>query len=272
MLYIWLLNIAAQEKVMNNEQIALIGYVIIVTFLLVFMFVIFFTTFQKRKNKLLLDKIDQQRKFEEEIAKTQLEIQDQTLKNVGQELHDNVGQLLSFASMQLNLVSSLTSDKIKEKVDDTKNVIKDTIQEVRALSKSLNSDVILNLGLKKSIQNEVDRLNKLKTIHAELRIEGEERELDNKKDEIILFRIIQEFFSNTNKYSEAEHLSVILNYTNETLVITAKDDGKGFDKNTIEQGSGLINMNSRAALINTKLVLQSQPGQGVELTLNYPLG
>ena len=126
---------------------------------------------------------------EEEIAKTQLEIQDQTLKNIGQELHDNVGQLLSFTSMQLNLVSSLAKDGIKEKIEDTKEVVKDTIQEVRALSKSLNSDVILNLGLKQSIQNEVNRLNKLKTIEAELIIEGEEAELINKKDEIILFRI-----------------------------------------------------------------------------------
>lgn len=271
MYYIWLYKISLQEKIINAEEIALILYVIIAMIGLSAMFIIFYITFQKRKNKLLLDKIDQQRKFEEEIAKTQLEIQDQTLKNVGQELHDNVGQLLSFTSMQLNLISSLASDAIKDKVEDTKSVVKDTIQEVRALSKSLNSDVILNLGLKKSIQNEVDRLNKLKIIKAELHIEGNEQELENKKDEIILFRIIQEFFSNTNKYSEAEHLNVRLNYSENVLQITVKDDGKGFNESTIEKGSGLINMNSRASLINTKLSLQSQPGQGVELILSYPL-
>ena len=261
----------SEQLISTDAERYLLIYMTAVLAVVSALIIIFFIVFQKRKNKLLLEKIDQQRKFEEEIAKTQLEIQDQTLKNVGQELHDNVGQLLSFASMQLNLIASLTSDTIKDKVDDTKNVITDTIQEVRALSKSLNSDVILNLGLKKSIQNEVDRLNKLKIITAELIIKGQAYELENKKDEIILFRIIQEFFSNTNKYSEAEHLSVTLNYRDDELQIIAKDDGKGFDKNTIEKGSGLINMNSRATLINTKLSLKSQPGQGVELTLNYPL-
>ena len=260
----------SEQLVSTDAERYLLIYMIAVLVVVSALIITFFIVFQKRKNKLLLDKIKQQREFEEEIAQTQLEIQDQTLKNIGQELHDNVGQLLSFASMQLNLISSIASDSIKEKVDDTKAVIKDTIQEVRALSKSLNSDVILNLGLKQSIQNEVDRLNKLKLIKAELNIEGNEIELKNKKDEIILFRIIQEFFSNTNKYSEANNLIVTLNYTNNALKITARDDGKGFDENTIERGSGLINMKSRAELIHTAFNLVSQPKEGVTLTLEYP--
>jgi len=260
-----------EYTVSTDAERYLLLYMIAILVIVTTLVIVFFIVFQKRKNKLLLDKIDQQIKFEEEIAKTQLEIQDQTLKNVGQELHDNVGQLLSFASMQLNLISSLASDTIKEKVDDTKNVISDAIQEIRGLSKSLNSEVILNLGLRQSIENEINRLNKLKTIKADLIIEGQEIELENKKNEIILFRIIQEFFSNTNKYSEAEHLSVTLNYIKNSLIITAKDDGRGFDEQSIKPGSGLINMRSRAALISTKFHLQSQPDQGVELTLNYPL-
>ena len=124
--------------------------------------ILFFVVFQKRKNKMLLDKIQREREFEEELVKTQSEIQEQTLKNVGQELHDNVGQLLSVANMQLSLVASLTQDSVKTKVDDTKKVISDAIKEVRGLSKVLNSEVILNFGLQQSIQNEIDRLNRIK--------------------------------------------------------------------------------------------------------------
>ena len=261
----------SEQLISTDAERYLLIYMIAVLAVVSALIIIFFIVFQKRKNKLLLDRIKQQQEFEEEIAKTQLEIQDQTLKNIGQELHDNVGQLLSFTSMQLNLVSSLAKDGIKEKIEDTKEVVKDTIQEVRALSKSLNSDVILNLGLKQSIQNEVNRLNKLKTIEAELIIEGEEAELINKKDEIILFRIIQEFFSNTNKYSEATELHVTLNYTSKALTIRAKDNGKGFDINNIEKGSGLINMQSRAALIDANLELNSKPNEGVQLVIQYPL-
>ena len=259
------------SRVSTEAERYLLVYMLFVLLAISSLIIIFFVIFQKRKNKLLLGKIKQQQEFEEEISKTQLEVQEQTLKNIGWELHDNVGQLLSFAGMQMNLLTSQVDDTIKEKISDTNDIIKKSIQEVRALSKVLNSDVILNQGLKQSVQNEIDRLNKLKKINASLEIKGEEVTFSKPKDEIILFRIIQEFLSNSVKYSEAGSLSIILNYTDDNLQIKAKDDGKGFDSNSIERGSGLINMKSRADLINTEFDIKSQIGNGVELTLNYPL-
>ena len=126
--------------------------------------IVFFIVFQKRKNKLLLDKIQQQQAFEEEISNTQIEIQEQTLKNIGQELHDNIGQLLSVANMQLSIMTTVVDDSIKEQFTETKDVVKDSLREVRALSKSLNTDVIANKGFQVSVQNEIDRLNRLQIL------------------------------------------------------------------------------------------------------------
>jgi signal transduction histidine kinase len=260
-----------QDKIINPEQIALIIYSIIAMALLVTMFILFFTTFQKRKNKLLLDKIAKQREFEEELVKTQTEIQEQTLKNVGQELHDNVGQLLAFANMQLNLVSSLVADGIKGKVEDTKAVVNDAIQEVRALSKTLNSEVILSLGFQESINTELQRLNKMDVLKAELLSSGDRSVCRNNQDAIILFRIIQEFISNTVKYSQATQLTVTLRYTLDNLYIEAEDNGIGFDFYTVEKGSGLINMQSRADLTDSDFSLTSKSNEGTKLTLNYPI-
>jgi signal transduction histidine kinase len=259
-----------QDKIISNEQIALLAYTIVVMLLLVTIFVLFFTTFQKRKNKLLLEKLEQQRRFETELVKVQTEIQEETLKNIGRELHDNVGQLLSFASMQLNLVATMAKDKVKTKVDDTLEVVKDAIEEVRALSKSLNNDVISNLGLITSIQNEIDRLNKLNKIEGNLEVKGVEQTI-NPNDEIILFRTFQEFLSNTIKYSEASVVSVLMNYSNNHLELIVEDNGKGFDQETIKKGSGLINMENRASLINADYSLISKPKEGVKLVLIYPL-
>ncbi len=260
----------AERLVSTDAERYLLIYMIVVLIIVTTLVIVFFIVFQKRKNKLLFEKIKQQQSFEEELSKSQLEIQEQTLKNVGQELHDNVGQLLSYASMQLNLVSTAVADEVKGKIDDTKDVIKETIQEVRALSKSLNADIISNFGLKESVQNEVDRLNKLKKINAKLVIEGDHFTLKDTKDEIILFRIIQEFFSNTMKYSEAKNLNVKLKYKPNDLLIIIQDDGKGFDENSIKKGSGLINMKSRAQLINTDFELTAKPNDGVQLKLSYP--
>lgn len=249
----------------------LLVYMIAVLVIVTTLVIVFFVVFLKRKNKLLQDQIKQQQAFEAEIAQAQTETQEQTLKNIGWELHDNIGQLLSFANMQLSILKMQVEDDIKEKFKDTSEALRESLAEVRALSKTLNNDVVLNLGFEKSITNELNRLKKMKFDSAELKIIGDKVPFLNKKHEIIIFRIIQEFLSNSVKYSEAKNIEITLDYKVNVLVVTAKDDGKGFDIDTIEKGSGLITMKSRAALIQAILDLKSQPDAGVELTLSYPL-
>lgn len=102
MLHLWVLFLNIQEEAVSLKQLALLTYVILAMLLFAIVFITFFSVFQKRKNKMLLDQIEQQRLFDEELIKTQQEIQDETLKHVGRELHDNVGQLLTVATMQMN--------------------------------------------------------------------------------------------------------------------------------------------------------------------------
>ncbi|WP_460219112.1 sensor histidine kinase [Psychroserpens sp. MEBiC05023] len=265
-----LLVFAQEAQTINQEEIALIGYVIFAVLFLAIMVIFFFVTFQKRKNKLLLDQVEQQKAFDEEISRTQTEIQEQTLKHIGWELHDNVGQLLAYASMQLNMLGTKVPEDIKGKVSETSDIVKESLKEVRSLSKSLNNDVILNIGFEHSITNELNRLKRMKFTSAELHISGDKREFKDKKHEIIIFRILQEFFSNAVKYSEADHLKVNLNYKLEALIITASDDGIGFDMSSVKKGSGLVNMKSRAELIGAKFTITSQPNEGVSITINYP--
>lgn len=270
MLNIWFLVFTLQEQEINKEQIALIAYMIFVVLLLTVMVILFFMTFQKRKHKLLLEQIEQQKRFDETISRTQTEIQEQTLKHVGWELHDNVGQLLAYANMQLKMLTSKVPEDLKSKLDDASDSVKESLKKVRSLSKSLNNEVLLNMGLEDSITNELNRLKRMKFQSADLKIYGHKKQLTDKKHEIILFRILQEFFSNSVKYSEAESLNVTLDYQDSQLLITAADDGIGFDMNTLEKGSGLINMTSRAELIKAKFNLVAQPNKGVTLEIKYP--
>ncbi len=249
----------------------LLVYMLFVLIAITSLVILFFIVFQKRKNKLLIDKIKQKQAFEKELSNAQTEIQEQTLKNIGWELHDNVGQLLAAASMQLNILKTkLGDDDALNSFKDASDTVKESLKEVRMLSRSLNNEVILNIGFEKSISNELDRLKKMKFASAELNVKGDVVEFDNKKHEIIIFRILQEFFSNTVKYSEAKNLSVILDYQENHLKIIAKDDGVGFDMTTVNKGAGLLNMQSRAELINMEYQLISQPGDGVTLELLYP--
>ena len=218
---------------------------------------------------MILEKINQQQKFDEELVKTQQEIQEETLKNIGRELHDNVGQLLAVAAMQLNTAAKVVKDDVKTKLDNATEALKDALSEVRALSKSLNSDVIFNLGFECTVKNELGRLEKSGLIETDLKISGNKVHFENKKDEIILFRILQEFFSNTLKYADAETLKVELNYLKNSLNIIVRDNGKGFNVNSAERGSGLINMEKRAQLLEADFELESKIGEGTVLSMSY---
>ncbi|EGV45042.2 two-component sensor histidine kinase [Bizionia argentinensis JUB59] len=264
------LKVFQEISVSTAAERYLLVYMIGVLLIICTLIILIFIFFNKRKNKLLLDKIEREQAFQEELTSTQIEIQEQTLKNIGQELHDNIGQLLSVANMQMSIMNTQVQEGIREQFTETKNVVKESLSEVRALSKSLNSDVIINKGFQKSVENEISRLNKLKLLSANLEIIGDETLFSNSKDSIILFRIIQEFISNTVKYASAASLFVRLEYQKESLLIKILDDGKGFDIASAEKGSGLINMKSRADLIHADLKLHSAIKQGTKLELQYP--
>ena len=262
---------ATERLVTTDAQRYLLIYMIVVLVVLTTLVIVFFVFFQKRKNKLLIDKIKQQRAFDKEMQRAQTEVQEQTLKNIGWELHDNIGQLLAYANMQMNMLSAQVEEKVKPTLNATSETIKQSLQEVRALSKSLNNDVLLNMGLIDSIKNEISRLERLRFERVVFDIDGEARPLTDKNHQVIVFRILQEFFSNAVKYSEADTLTIQLNYQPETLQIIATDNGKGFDVEEAKKGAGLINMKSRAKLIKSEFKLTSKPDQGTKLVLTYPL-
>ncbi|MFV0540708.1 MAG: sensor histidine kinase [Aestuariibaculum sp.] len=267
-----LFSIIQESKTFSSApERYLLLYMVVVLFVVTALVVAFFVVFLKRKNKLLIDKIEQKQAFDAEITQAQTETQEQTLKNISWELHDNVGQLLSFANMQLSILKMQMPGDEQTKFKDVDEALKKSLTEVRQLSKTLNREVLLNTGLETAVTNELNRLNKMVLLSAKLHIEGDKLDFTNKKHEIIIFRIIQEFMSNSVKYSKAKHLDVILHYQDKHLTITLKDDGIGFDMAKTEKGSGLINMKSRAKLINATINLESKPNKGVQLILVYPL-
>jgi signal transduction histidine kinase len=255
---------------LEKDQVLLIIYFVIIIFVLLTFVVVFFIAFQKRKNKFLLERLEAEKNFEKELTNSRLEIQEQTLKNIAWELHDNVGQLLSVANIQLNMIQAHVPDDLKGQIKETKDVVAATVQEVRALSKTLNTEVIQNNGLIKSLRTELERFNRLNFLHAELKIDGEQFPVKG-EDEIIIFRILQEFFSNVIKHAKADNLFVNLDYRENELEITVEDDGVGFDTSVNRGNSGLHNMRSRANLLGATYELTSSPGKGTKLNLVYPL-
>jgi len=256
---------------MENEKeiISLIIYISILIVILVVFVVTFFLAYQRRKTQLLIEKADEKQKFESELTLAQTEIQEQTFKNISWELHDNIGQLLSVAKLQLNMLHANIPDSYKTNYNEASEVLGKALKELRQLSKTLNTDFVSSVGLQESLETEIDRFKRINFLDIEYIAKGENVEID-KKNEIIIFRIFQECFSNVVKYSKATKLEVVLDYRENELYISAVDNGVGFDTDLVEKGTGLMNMRKRAELINANFLIETEKNRGVSITLTYP--
>ena len=104
----------------------------------------------KRKKGLIAEKKAIQSSYENELFKTQLEVQEQTFQDIGQEIHDNIGQALSFIKLNINTINIDDSAAAKEKLLESKQLITKVIQDLQDLSKTLSTDFITKIGLPKS--------------------------------------------------------------------------------------------------------------------------
>jgi two-component system, NarL family, sensor kinase len=254
--------------------------VILGTFLLLFFVGIFiFAILQSQKKQLKnkLEKSQMQQQFEENILQAQIEIQNQTLQHIGQELHDNIGQLLSLARLYLNIIEDDHTDNesVINYVNQTNKLVEQSITEVRSLSKSLDGNFVRDFGLLQSLRNEVLRLQKSRLFSVDLVISGQSFSLGFNK-EIVLFRVIQEIINNIIKHAKAKHIQFNVEYLPDLLTITINDNGVGFDHEAVvgremnQAGAGLRNIQSRIQLLGGQCQIQSQPGQGTIILLSCP--
>jgi signal transduction histidine kinase len=86
-----------------------------------------------------------------------------------------------------------------------------------------------------------------------------------------LFLIFKESINNAAKYSEGSEVVISIGVENNTLKLSVRDNGKGFEKTRIRSGNGLVNMAERARMINGRLVQLSEPGKGTEIVAELPV-
>lgn len=253
----------------ESHQLIVIIIAGTIMLLLLGMFIISFLFFYQRKhNTHITEKEQQQAAFRQELLKTQIEMQEQTLHYVSQEIHDNITQVLSFVKLNLALTGNLSETAKATKIDESRKLVSQAITDLRDLSKSLSFEHIAQLGLVKTIGIEVDRLNKSSIMGASLDVEGQPFTLGNER-ELVLFRIFQEALNNALKHSAAKLFKIGLRYNPDSFMLTIADDGTGFAMDAkASEGSGLRNMQNRAGLIGAAAAISSEPGKGCSITVS----
>lgn len=213
--------------------------------------------------------------FEEEIVKTQLEVQEQTMQTVGADLHDSIGQLLSLTALTLGSIELEDLGKVQNKIDAAIDLTGRSIKELRQLGRLLHGEQAIAAGLHKAIDQEVtwiERSGRFIVNYEHNTQPSDERDADK---DLFAFRIVQEVLNNIIKHAEATQIDIKLNYTDAAMQLSIADNGKGFEPELLspdKKGMGLHSMRKRAAIIGGELKITSSAGNGsaFEIFIPYP--
>lgn len=235
--------------------------------LLIITVFILFAFFQKQKSKYIIDKMQDNLHFQTELVKSKIEIKEQILSQIGRELHDNIGQILSVALMQMNLI--LDKNKVEMiEIENLKDIVTESLNEIRVLSKLSNKENETDFNLVNSIQADLERIQSLKNIKCSLNVNGVMPPI-NVEHELFLYRVLQEGITNILKHSQSEKIELSIDVFKHKVEINLSDEGLGFCSD-YKKGSGLTNMKYRTKLIGAQMNIDSSK-KGTTININYPL-
>jgi two-component system, NarL family, sensor kinase len=246
---------------------------IAISAMLAIIIMMFFLFYQKKHYLQICEKDQLLARFQQELLKTQLEIQDQTLKNISKEIHDNIGQVLSLAKLNLN-TTDVSNFDATYKIITSKDLVGKAILDLRGLLRNLGSDKITKMGLYGAIENELEQIKKTDLYQTRLEMEGELPRLDEQK-ELILFGIVKETLHNIIKFGVSQNINVSLKTTEDDLELLISGDANQDDQLLTQEKNGsddkqFCKMHKRAKVINVDFTLNRKT-EGTEVKLVLPL-
>ena len=205
------------------------------------------------------------------------EAQEAERKRLSRELHDDVLQSLAVAKAQLDAVSpNGASEDTRGRLLGVQGILAETIGSVRLYCKDLRPSLLDDLGLIDAISWLVSELRSRTALDVAMVVEGPRQRLPE-RDELLIFRVVQEALRNVERHAEATTVRVGLDFCGDRLTVVIDDDGRGMRlsgesaKDFGDAGLGLRGMDERTKLLKGSLVTQSEPGKGTRIALSVPL-
>ncbi|TDO29042.1 PAS domain S-box protein [Sediminibacterium goheungense] len=222
------------------------------------------------------EKIKLEKKLEEErnarqkeITEAVIRVQEKERYEISRELHDNVNQQLTVAMMYIATIEKGTGNA-EALLKQSSGFIYNAIEEIRKLSKALVTPLIKDFGLCKAIDGLLEDIHMANTIQLDFFYDNFHEEDISYEFKLNIFRIVQEQMNNIVKHAQAKQVVIEL-YREEKIRLSIIDDGKGFDTEQKRSGIGLNNIQTRTELYAGKLNIQSSPGHGCKVKIEYPI-
>lgn len=210
------------------------------------------------------------------LSRQLFHIQEEERRHLARELHDEIGQTLTAAKINLKIIESEVPAKIAGRLDDSVQLLDRLLTQVRELSLDLRPPLLDELGLVPTLRWLVDHQAQRAGLRVtfDANLDGLEIEPDV---QTTCFRVAQEALTNIIRHSGAKNVAVELRHELDRLTLSVRDDGAGFDPAVIQQRTapdftlGLVSMKERALLVGGGFEVHSAPGQGTEIRAWFPL-
>ncbi len=200
--------------------------------------------------------------MQEEFSRKLLVAQEEERKRISRELHDGIGQSLILIKNKVRL---------KDK-KGTRELVKQTLEDVRQVSRGLHPYVLENLGLTSAIEHLIKEAESNSDIFFDREIKDIDKLLPD-EHKLNVYRIVQEAISNVLKHSGAEAAKVIVDKSDSFIDIKIIDHGKGFDLTSQEgilSSLGMQTLKERTKISGGKLLISSEKGSGTTIHLLIP--
>ena len=220
---------------------------------------------RNKERKLLLEKI--------------ITAQEDERKRVARELHDMVGQALTGLSLTLGSAEAEVGrdpDRMRERLEALRATTSAAIEDVRRLIADLRPSVLDDLGLIQALGWYVENYLEKAGIETVAATSGSDVDVPAHL-QTALFRVLQEAITNIIKHSQAQNVSIRLDFAESTISGEVRDDGVGFDFEEVQgeelalRGVGLLGMEERINLLGGSFEVSSRPGEGTVVTFQVPL-
>jgi two-component system sensor histidine kinase UhpB len=191
-------------------------------------------------------------------------------------LHDEIGQALTAAKINLDSVESIEGSARSLRIEETSMLLDNLLRQVRQISLDLHSSLLDDLGLAPALRSLLDQQGRRAGLRAQFYAVEPFENLDP-EIQTTGFRIAQEAITNILRHAKARSIAVHLQTESGHLQIRIVDDGTGFDPAEVEHrtdqgaGFGLMGMRERAALVGGRVQIISSPNKGTTVQVSLPL-
>ena len=223
----------------------------------------------------LLEELHEREEQIRALGEHMMKVEEEERRRMSRELHDEVGQSLLVVRLYLEMIQGMVGDENKQasaKLADTRKVVEDTIVEMRRLISALSPSVLQALGLPASIRQFVRNLGR--TFPGRVRVRMSELDELPEGPKIMMYRLVQECFTNAVKHSCADNVSLQVSRKNGSVCMKLQDDGVGFDVKDAarkRESFGLAGMRERVALLGGDIDIQTNPGEGTKVSIAIPV-